>query len=152
MKDPGCLVWKDYFDFNANSTHDRQEAGPLLNAAGQPVSNTSLKPAQLAWNPLGVDLKDYRLELSTGTNTRLYSSQAKHPLATTYRIGTDQVPSQIWVEGYEAGPSQVDWILKNPAGVEVNRDTVKFTVVWVNAEGYRPQTEGPELRQPVCPD
>ncbi len=150
MKDPGCLVWKDYFDFNANSTHDRQEAGPLLNAAGQPVSNTSLKPAQLAWNPLGVDLKDYRLELSTGTNTRLYSSQAKHPLATTYRIGTDQVPSQIWVEGYEAGPSQVDWILKNLAGVEVNRDTVKFTVVWVNAEGYRPQTEGPGYGNPFA--
>jgi hypothetical protein len=149
-KDPGCLVWKDYFDFNANGTLDRQESGPLLNGAGQPVSNTSLKPAQLAWNPLGVDLKDYRFELSTGANTRLYSSQAKHPLATTYRIGADPVPTQIWVEGYEAGPSQVDWILKNPAGVEVSRDTVKFTVVWINAEGYRPQTEGPGYGHPFA--
>jgi hypothetical protein len=150
MKDPGCLVWKDYFDFNANGTFDRDEVGPLLNRAGQPVNNTSLKPAQLAWNSFGVDLKDFRLELSTGANTRLYSSPAKHPLATTYRIGTDQVPTQIWVEGYEAGPSQVNWILKNPAGVEVNRDTVKFTVVWVNAKGYRPQTEGPGYGSPFA--
>ncbi|MHB0956429.1 MAG: Ig-like domain-containing protein [Pirellulaceae bacterium] len=150
MKDPGCLVWKDYFDFNANGTHDRLESGPLLNSAGQPVSNASLKPAHLAWNSLGVDLKDFTLQLFAGANTRLYSSQAKHPLATTYRIGRDQVPSLIWVEGYQAGPSRVDWVLKNPAGTEVNRDTVKFTVVWVDAVGYRPQTEGPGYGDPFA--
>ncbi|MFH1923956.1 MAG: Ig-like domain-containing protein, partial [Planctomycetota bacterium] len=141
MKDPGRLVYYNADDDNGNGVQDRLDPGPLVDGTGQPVNDDDLKPATLAIDPLGADLSGFSLQLATGANTKLFKTQDKQSLAMSYTIGTDQIPAEIYVEGYDYGQSQVDWILKNPAGVEVNRDTVKFTVVRVNLTAYRPITE-----------
>ena len=115
------------------------------------VDDNDLSPVRLS-APYGVpyygNLKDFTLEVSKSGNLALWKTRDKQALSTSYRIGTDPIPIQAFVEGTDYGQGQIDWILKNPAGTEISRDTVKVTVAWDNLTGYRPQTEGPGYGSP----
>jgi hypothetical protein len=68
----------------------------------------------------------------------------------SYTLGTDTVPSQIYVEGYDLGQGTVTLTLKDPSGGTAKSDMVKFSVVRPNLTGYRPQTEGPGYGSPFA--
>lgn len=111
-----------------------------------------LFPALLSWNPLYTDMTGCRLELSHSDNLRLWKTRDKQEVPRSYTIGSDEVPTKIYVEGYDFGQGTVTWAIKNPSGAPVNSDTVKFTVVFANLTAYRPQTEtygNPFPRMPV---
>jgi len=153
MNDPGMVIWWNIDDDNGNSVQDRSDPGPFVNPQGQPVEDNDLFPMRLS-APSGVpyygNLKDFTLELSKSGNLALWKTRDKQALSTSYRIGTHQIPTEAFVEGTDYGQGQIAWILKNPAGTEVSRDTVKVTVAWDNLTGYRPQTEGPGYGSPFA--
>ncbi len=149
MVDPGRILRWNTDDDNGNGVSDRTEA-PLRNAAGQPVMDNELFPAKLSWDSVGADMTGCVLELSASSNLRLWKTLDKESLPLSYTVGTDTVPPEIYVEGYDLGQGTVTWTIKNPSGAAVNNDEVKFTVVLPNLTGYRPQTEGPGYGSPFA--
>ncbi len=90
LVDPGRILWWNADDDNANGVSDRAEA-PLRDAAGQPVMDDELFPANLSWDSLGADMTGCVLELSASSNLRLWKTRDKQSLALSYTVGTDTI-------------------------------------------------------------
>ena len=151
---PGRIIEHNIDDDNGDLVPDRDQA-PLVDEACEPVMDNELFPAELSLDSFGTDVDGFTLELAVSAGLRVFSTQDKQWLQMSYVIGTDDIPGVIYVEGFDLGQGTVDWILRDPAGLEINRDSVLFTVVYLNLTGYRPQTEAygaPFARTPIPAD
>ena len=124
---PGRILPWNNNDSDRNGIADRDEA---------PVSapEPDLWPAELHAEVFGgvLELSDYPVELTQGSDLKLYLTQDKKALPTDLTVAT--MPQRIWVEGYDVGQDDVTMILKTPTGKEVGRDKVKFTVINVDID------------------
>ncbi len=139
MAAPGKILRYNADDDNANDVEDRLES-PLANAAG-PVDDDDLFPVELAVGIMLPQMEGFTVELSVGGAVDLWQERHKANHGNiVYTIGTDTIPSVLFAEGIDVGVGQVQCILRNDAGVEVNRDTVQFTSVELQIEAYTPLT------------
>ncbi len=151
MNAPGYVIPNNVDDDNGNGAEDRNDPGPFVDANNQPVTDDELFLVTMSVPSMsGVNLTNCTLTLVPSANVLLWKTRDKQVLPATYRIGVDQIPSDIFVEGTGYGQTQVDWVLKNPAGVEISRDTIALTVAWNEMTAYRPQN--PPLPRTEIPD
>ncbi len=147
---PGKVLRYNGNDDNGNGLVDRTDPAPFVDANNIPVLDNDLKPVTFKFNTIDAEaaLAGFTLNLEVGSNVKLWKTQDKQALPLTYLIGTNPLPSTFYAEGFDYGPDTVSAVLLNPAGVEVSRDAVLFTVARSDLKGYRPQT-APFARTPV---
>jgi len=114
---------------NSNDTPDKDETGPVT-GENDLVQVNLVHILSSEWNGWRVIL-----EASIGGSyIKVWTTSTKGTEITlphTYVIGTDEIPSTVYVEGYEIGEAMLDIVLKKPAGQGEDdklKDKVKFTV------------------------
>jgi RHS repeat-associated protein len=124
---PGRHVCRNIDDDNSNSTADKYETGTV-------TGEDDLVQVNLAYGPSsGINGHKITLQASSGgTKIKVWTTAEKGTeitLPKTYVIGTDAVPSTIWVEGVDTGEAMLDAVIKKSDDTVVMTDKVKFTVV-----------------------
>jgi RHS repeat-associated protein len=124
---PGRYVCRNIDDDNSNSTADKYETGTV-------TGEDDLVQVNLAYGPSsGINGHKITLQASSGgTKIKVWTTAEKGTeitLPKTYVIGTDAVPSTIWVEGVDTGEAMLDAVIKKSDDTVVMTDKVKFTVV-----------------------
>jgi len=123
---PGRHICRNIDDDNSNSTPDKDETGTV-------TGEDDLVQVNLAYGPSsGINGRKITLQASSGgSNIKVWTTSTKGTeitLPKTYVIGTDAVPSIIWVEGINAGEAILDAVMKKSDDTVVMTDKVKFTV------------------------
>ncbi|MEX2175130.1 MAG: dockerin type I domain-containing protein [Pirellulaceae bacterium] len=141
MKMPGNIIHRNWDDDDQNGVIDYNDAGPLVWPNGDPFWDNDLEPLTFAINAAGLDLTNYTITYSTDSpSIKLWKDQDKLPLTSVVTIGVHPIPTSLVVEGIDNGQFKAIATLKNPAGVVVHVDSVRITVVTIDAVAYRPQT------------
>ncbi len=138
MTAPGRVVPFNSDDDNGNGIADSSDV-PVPPATTVTVNGEDdLVPVNLIYSaPNG-----YTVTLLHSANaypTKVWSTQKKGTLllgnqtgnTKVYTVGTDTIPSTVWVEGVGGGQTVLDMILKDTGGVQRGIEQVKFTVVTV---------------------
>ncbi len=119
-------------------------------------ADNELLPVELSYDAGGADLTGYKLRLSHGSSVELWTTQKKDALvASEFTIGTDTIPTLIYVEGIDVGQSNITWRLEKSDArgfliIPMDDDSVTLTVVNHDLKAYRPQTEGPGYGGPFA--
>ncbi|MCE5313692.1 MAG: right-handed parallel beta-helix repeat-containing protein [Armatimonadota bacterium] len=126
---PSGYIIYNVDDDNSNTIQDRYETGTV-------TGEDDLVQVNLAYGPSS-DINGQKITLvaSTGSdNIKVWTTSSKGtqiPVSgtgTTYVIGTDSIPSSVYVEGVATGEATLDAVMQLSDGTEVMRDNVKFTV------------------------
>ncbi|MCL5104292.1 MAG: PA14 domain-containing protein [Armatimonadetes bacterium] len=126
---PGKYVSLNTDDDNANGIPDKDDTGSV-------TGENDLAQVNLAYSPTsGINGAKITLVASSGSSKiKAWNSSTKgteitiSESGTTYVIGTNEVPTTIYVEGIDAGEAMLDMVMKNSGNQEVCRDKVLFTV------------------------
>jgi hypothetical protein len=139
-QNPGKVFAANVDDDNSNGIQDRYDVSPFVTPTGVSVLDNDLVPANISIDARGRDLTGFRLEFAIYSGITVWSSPDKQQLMTWLEIGTDAIPSTVWVEGVSSSQPTLELVLRDANFVEFHRDVVKFTVVSLDAIAYRPQT------------
>ncbi len=139
MTAPGRVVALNSDDDDGNSTVDSSDI-PVPPATTVTVDHEDdLVPVNLIYSAPD----NYTITLMYSANasaTKIWSAKTKGTLilgnqngnTKVYVVGTDTIPSTVWVEGVSPGQTVLDVIFKDAGGVERPiREQVKFTVASV---------------------
>ncbi|GEM_PF-6431118 len=125
----GRLVPVNDDDDNANGTMDKDDSTSTQN-------ENDLARVTLNYDPdTGVDGKKVTLEVPSGSGSEVvyvWSSSIREnriTLPKEYVIGTDTMPTEVWVEGITAGVTELDLVFKLANGSEITRDKIMLNVV-----------------------
>jgi len=150
---PGNIISYNDDDDNGNGVPAREEEGAFQTPGGDPATDDDLESATLGYDDgaeeeeEAPDLEGFSLSFAqSGATLKVWDTMDKqHELTDAVftieedgvaraTVGGDELelPGTVYVEGCAIGEADLSFVFKNPAGHEVNRDTVKFTVVDVN--------------------
>ena len=117
LEAPGNILLLNRDDDNADGIPDYENQfdpnQDFLN-----VPDDDLEEVSLSFGSSTTNLEGYGLELSgaDASSIQVYGSPLKHYVGTRFTIGSDDVPSSVWVEGVEAGVATLTWTLFRPDG------------------------------------
>lgn len=143
LKPPGNIVLLNGDDDNAAGIPDYEnQFNPnheFLN-----FQDDDLEEVSLSFGSSTTNLDGYGLELSgaDASSIEVYGSALKHYVEPRFTVGSDDVPSSVWVEEVEAGVATLTWTLLRP-------DAVLLTVVDGDVSAHRQQT--PVFRDYIIP-
>jgi hypothetical protein len=141
---PGKIIFRNADDDNGNGNQDRFDPAPFVDGMGNPVNDNDLKPIKLKVGPGLADLAGYTVTLiPSGLQIKVWKAQNKDPdesltFPNSWSWPVADMPTFLYVEGFEFGQPTLEMQFKNPAGAVVAKDIVKFTVITVDAIAYRP--------------
>ena len=150
LEAPGNIVLLNRDDDNADGIPDYEnQFDPNQDFLSFP--DDDLEEVSLSFGSSTTNLDGYGLELSAAdaSSIEVYGSPMKHYVGTRFTIGSDDVPSSVWVEGVEAGVATLTWTLFRPDGGPVASDAVLLTVVDGDLSAHRQQT--PVFRDYIIP-
>ena len=141
LESPGNILLLNRDDDNADGIPDYEnQFDPNHDFFN--FQDDDLEEVSLSFGSSTTSLDGYGLELSgtEASSIEVYGSPLKHFVGTSFTIGSDDVPSSVWVEGVEAGVATLTWTLFQPDGEPVASDAVLLTVVDGDLSAHRQQT------------
>jgi hypothetical protein len=146
---PGKLVPVNDNDDNSNRTSDLMDTA-VTGENDLSEINVSLDPEEIASDSAVQNDINIQLEASSGaSHIKLWDSATKSneiSLPKTYNLGTDTLPSSVYLEGSASGETDLDIVLKSGT-LELSSDTLKNTIINVDYSEDSSQSYGFDNRQ-----